>query len=550
MAVSEFPALQGLRDSLQSIVDELAREGAAAGTPRVELERPRDESHGDYASNAALMLAPVLRQNPREVANSIAERATDIPGVAAIEVAGPGFLNVRMEDTWFVEAVRSALESGEQYGSGVLVDAKPVLLEFVSANPTGPMTAPSVRHAVFGDALARVLRHAGHDVRTEYYINDAGRQVDLFGESLIARAAGTEIPEGGYNGDYVGELASALDAKPGDDPRALGTQAIARMVADARAFLEGIDVRFDHFQSERELHESGKVDAGIAKLVESGHTVDEDGAILLRTTAFGDDRDRAIRRANGVPTYFGAEISYIEDKFERMGGDAHMILVLGADHHGYIARLKGAVQALGFDPNRYDVVILQMVSLLENGEQKKMSKRRGDFVEASEIIESVGADATRFFMLQRSHDQQVELDVELATSHSDANPVYYVQYAHARLCSIRRKVEEAGLLPDGELSLAALIEEPLNASEKRLIKRIGEFPMLVAEAAERRQPHKLTHFAHDLAADVAKFYHESRVTGENVPAAVTARRLEICDAARLVLAVALGLIGVSAPDRM
>lgn len=550
MAVSEFPALKGLRDSLQAIVDELAKEGAAAGTPRVELERPRDETHGDYATNAALMLAPVLRRAPREVASEIASRARDLQGVASIDVAGPGFINVTMSDEWFVETLRGALEAGASYGSGVIPNAEPILLEFVSANPTGPMVAASARHAAFGDSLARLLAHAGHEVATEYYVNDAGRQIDLFGQSILARATGGEVPEGGYEGEYVGELAASLGAKAGDDPVELGARGVAAMVEQMRGSLERVGVSFDRFFSEASLHESGAVDAGIEKLVALGQTLDEDGAVLLRTTAFGDDRDRAIRRANRIPTYFAADVAYLLDKFGRVGERGHLIYVLGADHHGYIARLKAAASALGFDPDRCEIVILQMVSLVENGEQKKMSKRRGDFVTSDDLVDRIGSDATRFLMLQRSGDQQLDLDLELAESQSDANPVYYVQYAHARLCSIRRKVEEAGVVPTGERSLEALIAEPMHASEKRLVKRIGEFPVLIAEAAERRQPHKLYHYAHELASDVAKFYRDCRVLGDDVAEAVTERRLALADAARSVLALSLDLVGVSAPERM
>lgn len=550
MAITDASALKGLRDSLQSIVDTLAAEGGAAGTPRVELERPRDEAHGDYATNAALMLAPVLRQPPREVAQQIAERAGALPGVASVEVAGPGFLNVRMDDAWYLDTLAAAHAEGAAYGSRVLVDAPPILLEFVSANPTGPIVAASARHAAFGDSLARLLRHAGHVVSTEYYVNDAGRQTDLFGESIRARAAGEEIPEGGYEGDYVVELAAELGASADDDPVALGARGVAAMLELMRASMERMHTSFDRFQSERALHDAGSVAAGVDRLIELGVTLEEDGAVLLRTTAYGDDRDRAVRRANGVPTYFAADVAYLLDKFSRIGDDGHLIYVLGADHHGYIARLKAAAQALGFAPERVEILIMQMVTLVEDGEQKKMSKRRGDFVTADELVDRIGPDATRFFMLQRSNDQQLDLDLDVAEAQNDSNPVFYVQYAHARLCSIMRKVAEAGIsMTDAQASVAAP-DVPLEPSEKRLIKRIGAFPMLVAEAAERRQPHKLVHYAHDLASDVAKFYRDCRVVGEDVPEALTKRRLVVCDTARSVLALALDLVGVTAPERM
>jgi arginyl-tRNA synthetase len=539
-------ALRGLHEGLQAIVDDIARAGSAAGTPRVELERPRDESHGDFATNAALMLAPVLRRNPREVAQQVADRAIDLDGVAAVEVAGPGFINLRMDDSWFLATIGAALESGHAYGTGVVGDAEPILLEFVSANPTGPLVAASARHAAYGDSLTRVLRHAGHEVMTEFYVNDAGRQVDLFGASLLARATGEQVPEDGYQGEYVADLARELGVQAGDDPVELGQRGVAAMIKDMRSSLEQLGVAFDRFASERALHDAGAVDAGIEKVAAAGYTVDDDGAVLLRTTTWGDDRDRAIRRANGVPTYFAADIAYLDDKFERVGSDGRLIYVLGADHHGYVARLKAAALALGRDAEATEIVIMQMVTLTEAGEQKKMSKRRGDFVTAAELVERIGADATRFWMLERSHDQQLEIDLDQAAAQSDDNPVYYVQYAHARLCSIRRNVEQAGLGDGDPFASVALLHD----SEKRLVKRVAELPIVVADAAERRAPHRIHHYARELASDVSKFYRDCRVMGDGIEPELTVRRLRIVDAARSVLALALDLVGVSAPERM
>lgn len=547
MPTTMHTALRGLHEGLQAIVDEIAQAGDAAGTPRVELERPREESHGDFATNAALMLAPVLRRSPREVAQEIAERTGTLPGVAAVEVAGPGFINLRMTDDWFLGTIEAALDAGSDFGRGVLGEqAEPILLEFVSANPTGPLVAASARHAAYGDSLARVLRHAGHDVRTEFYVNDAGRQVELFGASLLARATGGEVPEDGYQGEYVAELATELGVQAGDDPSELGQRGVAAMIGGMRQSLEALGVTFDRFYSEKSLHDSGAVDAGIDKVTKAGYTDDEDGAVLLRTTTWGDDRDRAIRRANGVPTYFAADIAYLDDKFERIGSVGRLIYVLGADHHGYIARLKAAAKALGHDADATEIVIMQMVTLTEAGEQKKMSKRRGDFVTAAELVDRIGADATRFWMLERSHDQQLEIDLDKASEQSDDNPVFYVQYMHARLCSIRRNVEDAGLA-GGDF---AACDEPLHESEKRVIKRLGELPHVVAEASERRAPHRVHHYARELASDVSKFYRDCRVMGDGIDPALTARRLRTVDAARSVLALALDLVGVTAPEKM
>ncbi|MCZ4497035.1 MAG: arginyl-tRNA synthetase [Thermoleophilia bacterium] len=542
----------GIVIQLPAIVVELAKAYGAVGTPKVVLERPREEKHGDFATNAALMLAPVVRQSPRDVAVLIADRARELPGVASVDIAGPGFINLTMTDDFFLQTVVDVLDAGAAWGSNVIESAEPILLEFVSANPTGPLVAASARHASFGDSLARVLRHAGHEVNTEYYVNDAGRQIDLFGASLLARATGQPVPEGGYEGTYVTELAAELGVQAGDDPAELGQRGVEAVLVGMKASLDRLGVRFDRFQSERELHDSGAVTRGVAKVAEAGHTFDEDGATILRTTTYGDDKDRAIVRANGVPTYFAADIAYAADKFERVGPGGRLIYVLGADHHGYIARLKAVVQALGHEVDSCEVVIMQMVTLIEAGEQKKMSKRRGDFVTADELVDRIGPDATRFFMLQRSHDQQLDLDLDLAEQQSDANPVYYVQYAHARLCSIRRKVEDAGLAA-GEV-LPSLADsaglEAMHASEKRLIKRLGEFPSVVAETASRRAPHRLVHYAHDVASDVSKFYRDCRVTGDDVPELLTTRRLAICDAARQVLATSLDLVGVHAMERM
>lgn len=544
--VTRHSALQSLRFALQEIVDRIARDGDAPGTPYVELERPRDESHGDFATNAALMLAPVLHRNPREVASQIAEEVRVVSGVESVEVAGPGFINLRMSDEWFLSNIDAVLEAGSDFGRGVVENAEPILLEFVSANPTGPLVAASARHAAYGDSLARVLRHAGHDVHTEFYVNDTGRQVDLFGQSILARAKGSEVPEGGYEGEYVADLAVQLGVAPDDDPVELGQRGVAAMIDGMRRSLELLGVSFDRFFSERSLHMSGAVDAGIVAVKKAGYTVDQDGAVLLRTTTWGDDLDRAIKRSNGVPTYFAADIAYLNDKFKRVGSGGRLIYVLGADHHGYIARLKGAASALGYDAEAAEIVIMQMVTLTEAGAQKKMSKRRGDFVTADELVARIGADATRFWMLERSQDQQLEIDLDKAAEQNDENPVFYVQYAHARLCSIRRNVEQEMVetVPDGACN------EPLHESEKRLIKRIGELPSVVSDAAVRRAPHRLHHFARDLASDVSKFYRDCRVLGEDISPALTARRLRVVDAARSVLALTLWLVGVSAPAQM
>lgn len=551
--------LADLEHGLQTIVGDLATDaGLSASAPRVELERPREEKFGDFASNIAMMLAPIMRVNPRQVGEQVAARLADRDDVSKVDVAGPGFINITMHDRWFLDLLARVLEAGDRWGADSVDTTEHILLEFVSANPTGPLVAASARHAAYGDALARILRHAGHDVDTEFYVNDAGRQIERFGASILARATGGDIPDEGYQGEYVRELAESLHATAGDDPDDLGQRGVAMMVERIRGDLSRLGVTFDRFQSERELHDGGLVDAAIERVQGSGHTYEQDGALFLRTTTWNDDRDRAIRRATGVPTYFAADLAYLQHKRDRIDHSrGRLIYVLGADHHGYIARLKGGATALGHDADTTEVVILQMVSLMESGEQKKMSKRRGDFVTAAELLDRIGPDATRFFMLQRSHDQSFDLDLDLAQQQADTNPVFYVQYAHARLCAIMRKAEQEGFDTSITASLAALADDAvsqaagdLHASTRHLIKRVAEFPLVVAAAAQRRQPHRMTHYLHDLASDVSRFYRDCRVTGDGVSTESTLRRLATVHAARIVLAAGLDLLGVSAPERM
>lgn len=534
---------------LQQIVAEIARESSAAGTPRVELTRPSDEKFGDYATNVALMLAAVLQEKPRVVAERIAARAVDIPGVESVDVAGPGFVNFTMRDSWFTEALAAVAIADGRWGAGVATTSQKILLEFVSANPTGPLVAASARHAAYGDALARILRFAGHDVETEFYVNDAGRQVELFGASILARASGQDVPEDGYRGEYVAGIAEQLAAESTDDPALLGTRGVALMVASMRPELERFGVSFDRFQPESELHDSGIIEEALQLLEQHGHLYSADGAVWLRTTTFGDDKDRTVRRSNGVPTYFAADIGYLLNKFRR--GHERLIYVLGADHHGYIARLRAATAALGYDIDSCEIIIMQMVQLVDGGELRKMSKRRGDFVEMRELVERIGVDAARYFMLQRSHDQSLDLDLELASQHTDANPVFYVQYAHARICSIIRRVaDELELAVPGAEQIGLMEPGELRPAERRVIKRLAELPVVIAESAERRYPHKLAHYAHDLALDFSGFYRDCRVMGDGVAVETTIWRLGVCDAVRSVLEQTLALLGVSAPESM
>lgn len=540
-----------LYDGLQRIVDELAAESEAVGTPRVELTRPKEEKFGDFATNVALLLAPVIRSNPREVATRIAEQVQSLEGVSSASVAGPGFVNLTLNDSWFHATLRSVLECGDRFGSDVIPADKreKILLEFVSANPTGPMVLVSARHAAYGDSLARLLAFAGHDIDTEYYVNDRGTQVRKFGESLVARVADTAIPENGYEGEYVIELAKRMGITATDDPDVVGKRAVDLMVEDAKPVLEQYRVSFDRFQSEAALHDSESVSRALEKIRHTGQVYEHDGATFLRTTAYGDDKDRAIVRSNGEPTYYAADIGYLLDKFER--GIDRSLLVLGADHHGYVARLKAATSALGYDPDACEVVIMQMVHLLEGNEVKKMSKRRGDIVPMGELIERIGVDAARYFLVQRSHDQSLEIDLEIAEQQNAKNPVYYVQYAHARICSIVRKASaEMSIDIDADIDPALYANSSFHPSERRLIKRIAEFPFVVSEAAERRAIQRLTVYASEIASDFSQFYRDCYVIGEGVDRETTLLRLSLCGASRQVLARCLQLVGVSAPEQM
>jgi arginyl-tRNA synthetase len=432
-----------------------------------------------------------------------------------------------------------------------------VLVEFVSANPTGPLTVASGRGAAYGDSLARVLELAGHRVTREYYLNDAGSQVRKFAESIAARMRGTEPPEDGYTGAYVGELAEELrEAGLGpDDLDQLAVRGVEAMRARIQASLERFGVFFDVWSSERELHERGAVEETVAELRERGHVYERDGAIWLRTTEFGDDKDRVLIRSDGEPTYFAADVAYHRDKMAR-GADL-MIDPLGADHHGYVPRMKASLAALGADPDRYEAPILQLVQVVEGGERARMSKRKGEFVTLDELIDDIGVDAARFFLLQRSHDTPLELDLDLARRQSQDNPVYYAQYAHARIASILRKAEAEGRDVSEEAIAAGAAGAGLAAatepSERALIRRALALPGEVAEAAERRAPHRLCAYVTATAADFHAFYRDCRVVGADEEAGsdgLEAARLAVCLVAKRTLATALELIGCAAPERM
>jgi len=550
--------LATLRGTIRTAADSL-RDGTAESMAPT-LERPPKRELGDYSTNAAMLLAPALGEQPRQIAERLGDDLGTRLGdaVERVEVAGPGFVNLFLADRWYRESVAGLLDAGEEFGRGTPDRPERVLVEFVSANPTGPLHAASGRHAAYGDALAGILAFGGHHVEREYYLNDMGRQVRQFGESIAARMRGEEPPEDGYRGEYVVELASELrgsGADP-DDVEGLARLGIEAMRERIDATLERFGVRFDTWSSERSVYESGELEATIETLRKSGHVYQSEGALWLRTTDFGDDKDRVIVRSDGDPTYFAPDIAYHYDKLKR--GAERLIDVLGADHHGYVPRMRAALAALGEDPDCFEAQVIQMVNLELGGERTQMSKRQGTFVTLDELLDDIGTDATRFFMLQRSHETTVDVDLDLAKSRSQDNPVYYVQYAHARLTSILRKARDEGAAPgaegDGvdEEAVAAAAADALGAaaepSERALVQRLLELPNEVRTAGERRAAHRLAAYATATAADFHAFYRDCQVVG--APGELQAARLGLAVAAKRVIARTLGLLGVSAPDRM
>jgi arginyl-tRNA synthetase len=535
-----------LRAAVEAAAGTLADGGAPRARPT--LERPKKAGHGDYATNAALVLAPVVGAPPRDVAQRLGDALRDRLGDALdrVEVAGPGFLNLFLTDAWYAGAVDWVLDVGERFGALRPERPERVNLEFVSANPTGPLTAASGRHAAYGDALARILTVAGHAVDREYYFNDEGAQVRRLAESIRARARGEEVPEDGYQGDYVQELADQIRGAADMDIDALAHRGVEMVVARIRATLEAYRVHFDRWFTERTLHEGSpsEIEHALARLEEKGQLYRAEDALWLRTTTFGDDKDRVLIRSTGEPTYFAADVAYHEEKLER--GYDRLINVLGSDHHGYIARMKAAMAALGADPDRLEIPMLQFVHIVEGGERAAMSKRRGEFVTLDELIGEIGVDATRWFMLSRSHDSTVDLDLELARQESAENPVYYVQYAHARISSVLGKAGEQRV--ERALAREARPDE-LHESERELVRKVLAFPDEVAEAADRRAPHRLAAYALELAQVFTAFYRDCQIVGSE-PEAVEDFRLRLSVVTQRTLARALGLLGVSAPDAM
>jgi arginyl-tRNA synthetase len=522
-----------LQDLHAAVVAAAAEIGTAKSEPT--LERPRQAGHGDFSTNAAMLLAKDAKQPPREIAERLAATLGERLGddLASFEVAGPGFLNLVMSDGWHRRATAHVLQDG--FGTGGADVPEKVNVEFVSANPTGPIHVGGTRNAAYGDALARLLEFHGHDVTREFYINDYGSQVVRFAESLRARARGEDVPEGGYQGEYVAEVAREIPGAAERELDELGRLGVAVMVERAKASLRDFGIEFDVWFSEASLHPDGVV-RGFERLAELGQTYRKDGALWVKTSEHGDDKDRVIERSDGGHTYFASDIAYHENKRER--GFDRLIDVWGADHHGYVQRLKAAFEALGGDRDKLELIIMQFVHLVERGERAQMSKRAGEFVSLDELVAEIGVDAARWFLIARSHDTTVDLDLDLAREQSAENPVYYVQYAHARIESVKRK---AGDAPRSTESTSEL-----HPSERALIQKLLTFPAEVREATERRAPHRMAAYALELAQSFTAFYRDCQIVGSDEQPF----RLALSDAAQSVLARSLDLLGVSAPTEM
>jgi arginyl-tRNA synthetase len=537
--------LQTLHDSIRAAAAALAGDDGLLDSASVKLEVPPRADLGDYSTNAPLLLAPRLGVPARELAQRLAGELGARLGSALerTEVAGPGFLNLYLRDEWFAQALSAVLAAGERFGAAALEQPLAIDVEFVSANPTGPLHIGHARQAAYGDALCAILAYRGYDVTREYYINDYGSQVTRLGETVRALARGEPVPDDGYHGDYVSTLVAPQRARE-LDLESLAAEAVQACLALIRASLERFGVHFDVWTSERALHERGAVERVLEALAEHGETYAADGALWLRTSAYGDDKDRVLMRTSGEHTYFTSDIAYLEDKRER--GYGRLVYVWGADHHGYIARMKAACAALGGDPGALEIVIQQFVHLLGVEGRTAMSKREGEYVTLDELVDEVGVDAARFFLLARSHDTTVDLDLDLAVRESAENPVYYVQYAHARIVSI---LDRAGTERVAQAVAHIAPVEPLHPSERALMRRLLAFPAELAEAAERRAPHRVASYALELAQDFTAFYRDCHVLGVE-PAATESLRLALSVAARRTIARALELLGVSAPAQM
>jgi arginyl-tRNA synthetase len=521
----------------------------------VSVERPRNPEHGDYASNLALQLGKRAGTNPRELAGWIAAELRATPGVHDVDIAGPGFLNIRLDAAAAGALARTIVTAGAGYGRGDALAGQRLNLEFVSANPTGPVHLGAVRWAAVGDALSRLLRAVGAEVGTEYYFNDAGSQIQRFARSLYAAARGEPVPDDGYVGEYVGEIAAevvrrhpgVLAEPPEQAVETFRVHGVELMFAEIRSSLAGFGVHFDTYFNEKDLHERGELDAALARLRAQGSVYESEGAVWLRTSAHGDDKDRPLIRSNGEPTYFMADCAYYLDKRDR--GFDKVVIMLGADHHGYLGRMRAMAACFGDDPDTtLEILIGQLVNLVKDGQPVRMSKRAGTVVLLADLVDAIGADAARYALARYSVNSPIDLDLDAWARRSQDNPVYYVQYAHARIASLLRNAAELGISRGDDYDPALLSHE----RENDLLKALGEFPALVSGAAELREPHRVARYLEALAGTYHRFYDACRVLpqGDEPATPRTAARLWLVEATRVVLANGLALLGVSAPERM
>jgi len=555
-----FNPVREIEEELIEVLEK-ARDKVLAGDldgeklPPIEVEVPREDEHGDYASNLALSLGGKLEKNPRQLAEDISAEI-DSELVDRVEVAGPGFINFWLDESWLYETARQITELGEDYGRTDYGRGERVQVEFVSVNPTGPLHVGHSRGAVVGDTLAAIMDRAGFEVEREYLINDAGNQMDLLGRSTYLRylelfGEEIEMPENSYRGDYVKDIARELRDEHGSELREIGEEeaveiarefAYERVLAIIKRDLNDFGIEFDNWFSERTLHEEGRIEKAVETLREKGYIYEEEGATWFAASELGDDKDRVVIKSDGAPTYMGADIAYHQDKVQR--GFDKLINVWGADHHGYIDRMKASIEALGYDRDMLEIIIVQMVNLIRGGETLPMSKREGEFVTMRELMEEVGLDAARYFFIMRSTDSHFDFDLDLAREESTDNPVYYIQYAHARICSMLSRADEELLEAAESASLELLDSE----AEKELLEYLASFPEEIREAARLRAPHRLANYIYDLANAFHVFYNKCQVLSDDRQQSLA--RLKLVQAARQVLVNALDLIGVSAPEEM
>ena len=514
------------------------------------INKSPQKKFGDYATNVALIAAEYAKKKPREVAQMIAENIPLVDSrklIEKVEIAGPGFINLFVSHEYLYKILNQVIQQGPGYGKSKVGEGRRVLLEFVSANPTGPLHIGHGRWAAIGDSLANILDAAGFKTSREFYVNDRGKQIQLLVESVKARTENRAIPDGGYGGEYVKHLAARVRVGGTFSP----VETLNFILEGQKQTLENLHVKFDHWFSEQEMHAKGEVQEALELLKKLKHTYEKEGALWFKSTDFGDDKDRVLVKSDGELTYFASDVAYHMDKYKR--GFDHIINIFGADHHGYVARLKAAVQGLGFDVSRFEVIIGQLVSLYRGKEQVRVSKRTGEMITLEEVIEEIGIDAARYFLIMRGADTHLDFDLELAKKTTLDNPVYYVQYAHARICSIFREAADRGYKALVRAQNFALVRTQdfaflTDESELDLIRKIADFPDEIAEAALARLPHRLTTYVQELVTIFHSYYHKCRVLGDDKE--LSCARLALCEATRIVIKNTLNLLGVSAPDKM